>query len=55
MLRYAAIFLVLTLVMAFLGFAGIALAFAEIAKILFYLFLALLVFSLVSHYFRKSA
>ena len=54
MLRYAAIFLVLTLVMAFLGFAGIALAFAEIAKILFYLFLVLLVASLVGHYFRKT-
>ncbi len=55
MLRYAVIFLVLAIIMAVLGFAGIIIAFAEIAKILFYLFLALLVFSLATHYFRKSA
>ncbi|PPK88504.1 uncharacterized protein DUF1328 [Neolewinella xylanilytica] len=54
MLRYALIFFVLALVMAVLGFAGIVVVFAEIAKILFYIFLALLVFSLASHYLRKA-
>lgn len=38
MLRWALIFLILALVAAFLGFGGIAMASAGIAKVLFFLF-----------------
>ncbi len=54
MLRYAIIFLVLALIAGFLGFAGIALAVAGIAKILFYIFVALLLFSLISHFMKAA-
>jgi uncharacterized membrane protein YtjA (UPF0391 family) len=40
MLRWAVIFLVIALVAALFGFTGIAVAAAGIAKILFFLFLA---------------
>ena len=43
MLRWVIIFLVLALIAAIFGFGGIAEGFAEIAEILFYIFLALLV------------
>jgi uncharacterized membrane protein YtjA (UPF0391 family) len=52
MLRWALIFLVVALVAAVLGFGGIASGAAEIAKILFFVFLALLVISLVAGAFR---
>lgn len=47
MLRYAAIFFVIALVAALFGFGGIAAGAAEIAKVLFFLFLILFVASLV--------
>ena len=47
MIKWALIFLVLALVMAVLGFGGIAGAFVEIAKILFFLALAIFVIMLV--------
>ncbi len=46
MLRYAAIFFVIALVAALFGFGGIAAGAAEIAKVLFYLFLMLFIASL---------
>jgi uncharacterized membrane protein YtjA (UPF0391 family) len=46
MLRYAAIFFVIALVAALFGFGGIAAGAAEIAKVLFYLFLVLFIVSL---------
>jgi uncharacterized membrane protein YtjA (UPF0391 family) len=47
MLRWSVIFLVVALVAAILGFGGIASAAAGIAKVLFFIFLALFIVSLV--------
>jgi uncharacterized membrane protein YtjA (UPF0391 family) len=47
MLRWALIFLVVAILAAALGFAGIMVAAAGIAKLLFYLFLVSFVISLV--------
>jgi uncharacterized membrane protein YtjA (UPF0391 family) len=55
MLYYALVFLLIALIAALLGFGGIAFAAAGIAKILFFLFLALFVVSLVVHLARGSA
>jgi uncharacterized membrane protein YtjA (UPF0391 family) len=54
MLYWTLIFLVLALVAGALGFGGIASAAAGIAKILFFVFLALLAWSLVAD-MRRSA
>jgi uncharacterized membrane protein YtjA (UPF0391 family) len=48
MLRWALIFLVIALVAAALGFGGIAATAAGIAKILFYIFLALFLITLIA-------
>lgn len=48
MLRYALIFFIIAIVAAVLGFGGVAGAMAGIAKILFWVFVALLVISLLS-------
>ncbi len=55
MLYYALVFLLIAIVAAVLGFGGIAFAAAGIAKILFYLFLALFLVSLVVHLAGGSA
>jgi len=55
MLYYALVFLLIAVVAAVLGFGGIAFAAAGIAKILFFLFLALFLVSLVVHLARGSA
>ncbi|MGB9151357.1 MAG: DUF1328 domain-containing protein [Burkholderiales bacterium] len=47
MLHYTVVFLVIAIVAALFGFTGIAVGAAEIAKILFYIFLLLFVVSLV--------
>ncbi|MGO8914274.1 MAG: DUF1328 family protein [Stellaceae bacterium] len=47
MLRWAAIFLVISIVAAIFGFGGIAAAAAGIAKLIFFVFLALFVLTLV--------
>ena len=52
MLRYAIIFLIIALVAAALGFGCIAGSAAGIAKIIFYIFLVLLVISAVMHLIR---
>src|SRR6266849_8235033 len=49
MLRWALIFFVVALMAAVLGFTGIALAAAGVAKILFYIFVILFVLSLLGH------
>jgi uncharacterized membrane protein YtjA (UPF0391 family) len=46
-LRWAAIFLVLALVAALFGFGGIAVASAEIAKLLFFVFLIVFAVTLI--------
>ena len=48
MLHYAVVFLVLALIAAVFGFGGVAIISAEIAKILFFLFLVAFVISLVA-------
>lgn len=47
MIKWALIFLVAALVLAVLGFGGLAGAFVEIAKILFFIALAIFVIMLV--------
>jgi uncharacterized membrane protein YtjA (UPF0391 family) len=54
MLYYAVVFLVIALVAGLLGFGGIAGASAGIAQILFFVFLALLVLSLIAGLFRRA-
>ena len=53
MLYYALVFFVVAIIAAILGFGGLAVAFAGIAKILFYLFLVLFLVSLVMHVGRR--
>jgi uncharacterized membrane protein YtjA (UPF0391 family) len=48
MLRWALIFFVVAIIAAFFGFGGIASAAAGIAKMLFYLFLAIAVVMLIA-------
>lgn len=47
MLRWAAIFFVLAIVAALFGFGGIAVASAEIAKLLFFVFIVVFAVSLI--------
>ncbi len=54
MLYWAVVFFVIALVAALLGFGGIAVASAGIAKILFLIFLVLFVVSLVMHLGRRA-
>jgi uncharacterized membrane protein YtjA (UPF0391 family) len=53
MLGYALFFLIVALFAAVLGFTGIAVAAAGIAKILFYVFLVFFLLSLVMHLGRR--
>jgi uncharacterized membrane protein YtjA (UPF0391 family) len=54
MLRWALSFFIVAMVAALLGFTGIAVAAAGIAKILFYLFLILFLVTLVGHLLRRT-
>ncbi len=47
MLHYAAIFFIIALIAAVFGFGGIAAGAVEIAKILFFIFLAITIITLV--------
>jgi uncharacterized membrane protein YtjA (UPF0391 family) len=51
MLSWAIFFLIAALIAALFGFAGIATAFAGIAKILFFVFLVVFAAVLVAHFF----
>jgi uncharacterized membrane protein YtjA (UPF0391 family) len=53
MLYYALVFFVIAIFAAILGFGGVAVAFAGIAKILFFLFLVLFLVSVVMHLGRR--
>ena len=53
MLYYALVFFVIALLAGILGFGGIAVAFAGIAKILFLVFLIAFLVSLVMHIGRR--
>jgi uncharacterized membrane protein YtjA (UPF0391 family) len=50
MLYWALMFFVVALIAAVLGFTGISIAAAGIAKILFFVFLVLFLVSLISHF-----
>jgi uncharacterized membrane protein YtjA (UPF0391 family) len=54
MLYYAALFFVIALVAALFGFGGIAAGAAEIAKILFFVFLVLFIVSLIAGALRRG-
>ena len=54
MLNWALIFLVVALLAAVFGFTGIAVAAAGIAKVLFYIFVALFLISLISGLARRA-
>jgi uncharacterized membrane protein YtjA (UPF0391 family) len=53
MLRYAVIFFIIALVAAFFGFGGIATGAAEIAKILFFIFIVIFLATLLLGVFRR--
>ncbi|MFY9642818.1 MAG: DUF1328 family protein [Rhodomicrobium sp.] len=55
MLGWALLFLVVAIIAGAFGFGGIAAASAGIAQIIFYIFLALLVVSLIYHFVRGSS
>lgn len=55
MLRYAVIFLVIALIAAFLGYGGVANFSFEGARILFFVFLVLAVFSFLMGSLRRSS
>ena len=54
MLRWALIFLIVAIVAGIFGFAGIMVAAAGIAKLLFYIFLILFAVSLVAGLVRRA-
>jgi len=54
MLRWALAFFVVALIAALLGFGGIAVAAAGIAKILFYVFLILFLVALLGGVLRRT-
>ena len=54
MLRYAAIFFVIAIIAAVFGFGGIAAGATEIAKILFFVFLAVFLVTLLLGLFRRT-
>lgn len=53
MLNYAFVFLVIALVAALFGFTGIAVGAAEIAKILFFVFVVLFAISVIMGLMRR--
>ena len=55
MLYYALVFLVVALVAGFLGFGGIAFAATGIAQILFFIFLAVFLVTLLMHVLRGDS
>lgn len=55
MLYYALMFLLVALIAGALGFGVVAFAAAEIARVVFFIFLVLFVVGLVSHLFRRTS
>ena len=55
MLYYTLMFLLIALIAGALGFGVVAFAAAEIARIVFFVFLVLFVVGLVSHLFRRTS
>lgn len=54
MLQWALIFLVLALVAGALGFGGVAIISIELARIIFFVFLALFAISLIAGMMRRT-
>lgn len=54
MLHYAAVFFVIALIAALLGFTGIAAGAVEIAKVLFFVFIVLFLASLIVGLVRRK-
>lgn len=54
MLSWAVTFFIISIVAAVFGFTGIAATTASVAQILFYIFIALFVISLLMHAARKG-
>lgn len=55
MLMWSIVFLIVALIAAVFGFGGIAEASADVAQILFFVFLVLFVIGLVAHLMRRSS
>jgi uncharacterized membrane protein YtjA (UPF0391 family) len=55
MLYYELVFLIVALIAGFLGFGGVAFAAAGIAKILFFIFLAIFIGTLIMHLLRGDS
>ncbi len=53
MLHYAVVFFVIALIAAVFGFTGIAVGAAEIAKVLFFIFLVIFLVTLLFGVFRR--
>jgi uncharacterized membrane protein YtjA (UPF0391 family) len=54
MFRWAIVFLVITAIAGIFAFAGLVLAAAALAKLIFYLFLVLFLLALIASLLRKS-
>jgi uncharacterized membrane protein YtjA (UPF0391 family) len=54
MLYYALVFFLIAIVAAILGFGGLSIAFAGVAKILFFLFIVLFLVSLIMNVARRA-
>ncbi len=53
MLYWAAVFLIIALISAFLGFGGVAVASVDTARTLFYIFIVLFAFSFILGLMRR--
>lgn len=54
MLRWALVFFIVAIIAAICGFTNIAGAAAQMARILFFIFLALVVFSALAHFIMRQ-
>ena len=54
MLRWALVFFIVALLAAVLGFSGIAMAAAGVARVLFFLFVVLLLITLLGYVARRQ-
>jgi uncharacterized membrane protein YtjA (UPF0391 family) len=55
MLYYALVFLIIAIMAGLLGFGVVAFAAAEVARILFFIFLIAFLVSLVAHFARRTS
>ena len=55
MLYWALLFMIVAIIAAVLGFGGVAIAAAGMAKVLFFIFLVLFVVMLISHLARRGS